>query len=189
MKIKIIDKQKFFERAEFFKQNLGFVYNFDDYEHLKQSYQDELTPENFEDTSQIAYENVFNGYVDAFIEAKNRFLVIAEENDKIYSIATFEQVEPEAGDNFEMWFISGVTTRHTHRRQGFSQSVLKTGIKKVKSVCYFTVHKENQNAIALYEKLGFQKMKRKNLENEKTSKTYLMAHFPKKIKKQTEQTL
>ena len=129
MEIKIVNKDEFFNNAEFFKKNLGYVFNID------------------KKLSKV-YDSMFNGFSRVYNNADN-FLVIACDDKRIYSIASFE---------FEdgIWMIDSVSTREEFRGQGLATKVLKAGIEQKKVDFCLHVDKNNTVAFNLYKKLGFE---------------------------------
>ena len=129
MEIKIIDKDEFFKDIDFFHKNLGYVFNF----HPKH---------------QKMFDGVLNGFSKFFNQPENCFLVMACDNDKIYSLATFEKYE-------NSWLIDSMSTRQEFQRQGLATKVLKAGMNHIKGDFCLHVKKDNLPALKLYKKLGF----------------------------------
>ena len=129
MEIKIVNKDEFFNNAEFFKKNLGYVFNIN-----------KRLPK--------IYDLMFNGFSRVY-NYKDNFLVIACDNKRIYSIASFE---------FEdgIWMIDSVSTREEFRGKGLATKVLKAGMKQKKVDFSLHVNKNNTVAFNLYKKLGFE---------------------------------
>ena len=129
MEIKIVNKDDFFKNAEFFKKNLGYVFNI---------------------SSKLPkiYDSMFNGFSRAYNYANN-FLVIACDDNRIYSIASFE---------FEdgIWMIDSVSTREEFRGKGLATKVLKAGMKQKNVAFSLHVNTKNTPAFNLYKKLGFE---------------------------------
>ena len=128
MKIKIVKKDDYFKNAEFFKQNLGYVFNMDR----------KLVK---------VYDSMFNGFAKVF-NAEDNFLVIACDENHIYSIASFEC---EDG----IWMIDSVSTREEFRGKGLATKVLKAGMMQKNIDFNLHVAKTNAPAFNLYKKLGF----------------------------------
>ena len=129
MEIKVIRETEFFKNQDFFRQNLGYVFNMDK-------------------RLQKIYNSMFNGFSKVF-DNKNNFLVIACDDKRIYSIASFEY---EDG----VWMIDSVSTREEFRGKGLATKVLKAGIAQKKVDFSLHVKKENTVAFNLYKKLGFE---------------------------------
>ena len=128
MEIKIVYKEEFFKNAEFFKKNLGFVFN-------------------ISNGLPKVYSLMFDGFSKMFSNEDN-FLVIACDDKRIYSIASFEFEEG-------VWMIDSVSTREEFRGKGLATKVLKAGIKQKKVDFSLHVNKNNTVAFNLYKKLGF----------------------------------
>ena len=129
MEIKIVNKDEFFNNAEFFKKNLGYVFNID------------------KKLSKV-HDSMFNGFSRVYNYADN-FLVIACDDKRIYSIASFE---------FEdgIWMIDSVSTREEFRGKGLATKVLKAGMRYKNTDLFLHVDRNNTVAFNLYKKLGFE---------------------------------
>ena len=150
--IYIIDKEKYFKNLNFFKKNIGFVYNLDDFDSLKNlvAGRYDLTQDNFETIKNKMYNSIFNEILDNFVELGDKYFIsIAADDKKIYSIACFMQKDDGH------WFIDGVETYIGSRKKGFATDVLKKGLNTVSTLSCLRVDKNNKNAINLYKKLGF----------------------------------
>lgn len=151
MKIKIIDKNGFFDNLEFFRKNLGLCFNYDDIEYLKKV-DESVTNETLTQKCEEVCERVFNSYKKYFEkEDLESFVVIACDDEKIYALVTFER------EKDSVWYIDAVTSRIEARRKGLASLCLKKGIEKIQSNCCLHVRKDNLPAISLYRKLGFVK--------------------------------
>ena len=129
MEIKIVNKEEFFKNAEFFKKNLGFVFN-------------------ISNGLPKVYSLMFDGFSKMFSNEDN-FLVIACDENHIYSIASFEC---EDG----IWMIDSVSTREEFRGKGLATKVLKAGMMQKNIDFNLHVAKTNAPAFNLYKKLGFE---------------------------------
>ena len=129
MKIKIVNKEEFFKNAEFFKKNLGFVFN-------------------ISNGLPKVYSLMFDGFSKMFSNEHN-FLVIACDDKRIYSIASFE-----FEDGVRM--IDSVSTREEFRGKGLATKVLKAGMRYKNTDLFLHVNRNNTVAFNLYKKLGFE---------------------------------
>lgn len=146
MKIIKVDKNFFDNNADFFKENLGFVYGYDTEEGLKKLNK-KFNKKTFENVKKETFENIYNGHIKFFDNNEN-FLIIACENNKIYSIASFEILNNN-------WYLDGMCTRFEKRHCGLATQVLKEGLKHLNKTVLLHVDKDNLTAQALYEKFGF----------------------------------
>lgn len=129
MEIKIVKKDDYFQNTEFFKENLGYVFNMDN-------------------KPKQVYDSMFNGFARVY-DYKDNYLVIACDEKHIYSIASFE---------FEdgVWMIDSVSTREEFRGKGLASKVLKAGMMQKNVDFNLHVAKDNLPAYNLYKKLGFE---------------------------------
>lgn len=154
MEIKIVHKDEFFKNQDFFHKNLGYVFNF----HPKH---------------QKMFDGVLNGFSKFFNEQEKNFLVMACDDEKIYSLVTFEKYE-----NF--WLIDSMTTRQEFQRQGLATKLLKCGMKYVKGDFCLHVNKNNLPALNLYKKLGFEIDSKHHCQFEES---FFMTKIEKKLEK------
>ena len=165
---KIIDKKTFCDNEEFFRKNIGFVYNCDDFKSLENiaSKRYTLTKENFEEIKNKFYDSIFREIKDNF-DNTNYFLSIAimpikpdgekEAKPRIVSVAQFSKycefldIMLKSG-----YFVDGVETYVNARRKGIAKEVVKNGLKQIKGQdAYLQTWQENNAAMNLYKGLGF----------------------------------
>ena len=90
--IKLIFKDDFLHNLDFFKANIGYVYNLDNFENLKNIVGNRysLNKENFEIIKNKMYISLFNEIYDNFLELDdNYFLSVEISNNRVNSIAIF----------------------------------------------------------------------------------------------------
>jgi len=165
---KIIDKKTFCDNEEFFRKNLGFVYNYDDFKSLENltTGRYTLTKENFEEIKNKFYDSTFKEIKDNF-DDPNYFLSIAimpikldgekEEQPKIVSIAQFSKYCEFLDIMLKNgYFVDGVETYLYERRKGIAKEVIKNGLEQIKKQdVYLQTWPENKAAINLYKNFGF----------------------------------
>ncbi len=158
MKKAIIGEKEFFENQDFFKNNLGFVYNFDNFEELKMCVKGrfELTHENFNKIRENRYQSIFNEFKNKYLEHPNKFFLSIVFDDKIYSIASFTVFD-------DYCYIDDVQTELCHRKHGLATMALKNGLSNFgDKLIKLDTEKTNIEAKSLYEKLGFTVAKEDN---------------------------
>lgn len=150
MNFTIIDEKKFKNNLEFFANNIGYVYNLDDYDTLKANVKGRynLTRDNYQSIKQNRYNSVFKECQDNFNELHDRYFLSIAYEDRIYAIACF-------CINDDYCFIDGVETQINHRNQGLAKQVIKNGLKEISVEAKLQTSIGNFPAQNLYQKLGF----------------------------------
>ena len=155
MKFAIISENEFNKNEKFFKDNIGFVYNFDDFDNLRECTKGRfnLTRENFEEIKANRYNSIFNEYKDNFEEFHDKFFLSIAYDDRIYSIACFTMQDNSC-------YIDGVETVISHRKRGLASKVLKQGLEKLDVSAQLHTRIDNLSAQKLYLSLGFKETHR-----------------------------
>lgn len=162
--IKLIFKDDFLNDLDFFKANIGYVYNLDNFENLKNIVGNRysLNKENFEIIKRKMYISLFNEIYDNFLELdKNYFLSVEISNNRVNSIANFFR-RPDGH-----WYIDGVETQIQSRNKGLATKVIEKGIEQIDGAICLQVYDTNLIAYSIYKKLGFKlaNKKQQKLEN------------------------
>lgn len=155
MKLQIIDRKNFFKNKSFFKNNLGFVYNYDDKNSLKNAicYDVTIDDSNFTIVRKKAYEDIYEQTLKNFDGDIKFYLAIAIIENKICSIARLLKADNKP------WFVLGVETNINFRNRGLAKKVMGKIFSFVEktncSQIYLSTWKNNIPAINLYKGLGY----------------------------------
>ena len=147
----ILTNRKYEQNKNFYDDNFYKVYNWDyltekTKEPLTATEQNELL-EQYRRESTEYNSNLFKNGEDVF------FMSLLLDDKEIFSIARFNRM-----DNY--WFIDGVETNRAHFRKGYAEKCITNGMNYLLdhglSHMKLRVGKNNERAIALYTKLGFE---------------------------------
>ncbi len=155
MKFAIISENEFNKNQDFFKENIGFVYNLDDWDTLVENSKGryKVTKSNFEEIKQKRYNSVFNECRDNFDELHDKYFLSIAYDDRIYSIACFTLQDNSC-------YIDGVETVISYRKRGLASKVIKNGIEKFDVTAQLHTSIDNLSAQKLYLSLGFKEINR-----------------------------
>ena len=117
--------------------------------------------------SNVIIESINNRYRDKIFKIKDGFVIKNEKGEVVSSVKYYEFDDI---DNFDWILICDMETVPEYRGRGYATRLLNKvyseAISRNKGV-YLLVKEDNENAINLYKKLGFEKIKNQDIDKKR----------------------